>query len=264
MPFPFGGTETEQPRALGRRPHAGRGREKVTAERPLGSCPRRRASGIASAAEARLWGEQGRCKVGARPQHSGSGGGPRLCRGLVATGRWSVADTPADCCVNFHSPQGPPAGRGEDGDRVEKASTASWEWAGAPPLCSYFAQRAPWWPWGRPTPQDTQSCSLLGCQGCGSRPRAAHSSCWYLITRIWARWVQWGCSEGRAWGHTGLTLGLQGAPCACPPWPTTGNEVSSSVSPLALPFTPLQVWDRCSGEGVVTSFQVLRVSWAQP
>ena len=84
------------------------------------------------------------------------------------------------------------------------------------------------------------------------------------VTRIWARWVQRGCSEGRAWGHAGLTLGLQGAPCACPPWPTTGNEVSSSVSPLALPFTPLQVWDRCSGEGVVTSFQVLRVSWAQP
>lgn len=65
---------------------------------------------------------------------------------------------------------------------MEKASTAFWERAGAPPLCSYAAQRAPWWPWGRPTPQDTQSCSLLGRQGCRSRPRTVHASCWYLLS----------------------------------------------------------------------------------
>lgn len=75
-------------------------------------------------------------------------------------------------------------------------------------LCSYFA-RAPWWPWGGPRPGHTKSCSLLGCQGCGSRPRAAHSSCWYLITRIWARWVQWGCSEEGEPGDT------QGSHWAC-------------------------------------------------
>lgn len=111
VPFPFGGTETEQPRALGRRPHAGRGREKVTAERPLGSAAPPRL-GIASAAEARLWGEQGRCKVGARPQHSGSGGGPRLCRGLSR--HWSLVGGGHPCWLPLHqlSPPGAPSRQG--------------------------------------------------------------------------------------------------------------------------------------------------------
>ena len=206
------------------------------------------------AAEARLWGEQGRCKVGTRPQHSGSGGGPWLCMGLVSAGRWSVADTPADCCVEFHSPQGPPAGRGEDGDRVEKASPASWEWAGAPPLCSYFAQRAPWWPWGRPTPQDTQSCSLLGCQGCGSRPRAAHSSCWYLLSpgsgqggsSGAARKGEPGDTQGSHWACRGpLVLAHPGRPpgTRCPRpshlWPCPSRLCRSGTGALGRGWSPV-------------------------
>lgn len=84
--------------------------------------------------------------------------------------------------------QGPPAGRSEEGEGVEEASTAFWELAGAPPLCSYSGQRGLCWPWGRLTSQNAWSCSLPGCRGCGSWPQL----CPFLlpiapVTQIWAR-----------------------------------------------------------------------------
>ena len=62
------------------------------------AAPPLRASRIASAAEARLRGERGRCKVGARPL--GVKWWPAALQGPGL--RWSLADTPDDCCINFH------------------------------------------------------------------------------------------------------------------------------------------------------------------
>ena len=62
------------------------------------AAPPLRASRIASAAEARLRGERGRCKVGARPL--GVKWWPAALQGPGL--RWSLADTPDACCINFH------------------------------------------------------------------------------------------------------------------------------------------------------------------
>ena len=66
-------------------------------------------------------------------------------------------------------------------------------------------------------------CSLPGRRGRGSWPRL----CPFLLPagsgQGGARWVQWGCSDGGAWGpNARLTLRLQGAPLASPHWPTPG------------------------------------------
>lgn len=180
--------------------------------------------------------------------------------GLVATGRWSVADTPADCCVNFHSPRGPR--QGEDGDRVEKASTASWEWAGAPHSAATLPSEHPGGPGEAHAPGHTK-LQPPWMPGLWEPAQAAHSSCWYLIT---------GSGQGGSVGLLGRAEpgDTQGSHWACreplvlPPWPTTGSEVSRPFHLWPCPSRLCRSGTGALGKGVVTSFQVLRVSWAQP
>lgn len=202
------------------------------------------------------------CKVGARLSTRGQVVARGSAGAWSATGRWSVADTPADCCATF-TPPGPPAGRGEDGDRGEKASTVSGSGQGHPTLQLLCPASTLVASGGGPRPRTHKAAASLDARAVGAGPELPT-----LPAGISSPGSGQGGSSGAA--RKGELWDTQGSHWACrePLW--LSHLLTHRERGVLVRFTSGPALHASAGlgqvlwEGVVTSFQVLRVSWAQP